>query len=442
MPAKGKLGRPPPSIAPPAISCSGPATVLQNLAKAREHEEPQNTVRAEPVQTQLDATQEQAEPTAPHIPASQHGGSSVAEEDLDDKVVFPLDSDTLTIFAPDDPDVVHGEHVGMCQICKKPVLSTDMKLTWVSKKGHNVRYHKHVDCQKMSNTMHRLLSKGCNGRLKDLWEAEPVDKRVAWWHRHPGLTNDELQTELMVHYSEEITETNGRKRAYKGVPTDIVALKQKYLPDRQEMFDNIIQNANQFICEVTGATLYEDPSYENSKVCTERRTEVKKRTAEQTSTVAPKKALKPNRSHPNKYRGELRLRRAERGTEEIKNIDAELDEAARQRILDQTTKKKPLTENFKKKLENIGDHAREAMDAFEALQEKLTEVATQILAKSIEILQKAGLDVQSNIAQVDEIICAGEYGVLVHSLFKRASEDTAALKKQTKLVRDLVGQLE
>ena len=428
MPPKGKQLRPPPSIAPPAISCSGPATVLQNLAKARENEEPQDTVRAEPVQTQFDATQEQAEPTAPHIPASQHGGSSVAEEDLDDKVVFPLDSDNLTIFAPDDPDVVHGEHVGMCQLCKKPELSTDMKLTWVSKKGHNVRYHKHVDCQKMCNTMRFLLSKDCNGRLKDLWEAEPVDKRVAWWHRHPGLTNDELQTELMVHYSEKITETNGRKRAYKGVPADIVALKQKYLPDRQEMFDNIIQNANQFVCEVTGATLYEDPSYENSKDCTERRTEVKKRTAEQTSTVAPKKALKPNRSHPNKY-----LRRTSA---------AELDEAARQRILDQTTKKKPLTENIKKKLENIVDHAREAMDAFEALQEKLTEVATQILAKSIEILQKAGLDVQSNIAQVDEIICAGEYGVLVHSFFKRASEDTAALKKQTKLVRDLVGQLE
>ena len=284
MPAKGQLGRPPPSIAPPAISCSGPATVLQNLAKAREHEEPQDIVRAEPVQTQLDATQEQAEPTAPHIPASQHGGSSVAEEDLDDKVVFPLDSNTLTIFAPADPDVVHGEHVGMCQVCKKPVLSTDMKLTWVAKKGHNVRYHKHVDCQKMGNTMRHLLSKDCNGRLKDLWEAEPVDKRVAWWRRHPGLTNDELQTELMAHYSEEITGTNARKRAYKGVPTDIVALKQKYLPDRQEMFDNIIKNANQFICGVTGTTLYEDPSYETSKVCTERRTEVKKRTAEQTST--------------------------------------------------------------------------------------------------------------------------------------------------------------
>ena len=415
MPPKGQLGRPPPSIAPPAISCSGPATVLQNLAKAREHEEPQDTVRAEPVQTQFDATQEQAEPTAPHIPASQHGGSSVAEEDFDDKVVFPLDSDTLTIFAPDDPDVVHGEHVGMCQLCKKPVLSTDMKLTWVSKKGHNVRYHKHVDCQKMCNTMRFLLSKDCNGRLKDLWEAEPVDKRVAWWRRHPGLTNDELQTELMVHYSEEITGTSARKRACKGVPTDIVALKQKYLPDRQEMFDNIIKNANQFICEVTGATLYEDPTYENSRVYTERRTEVKKRTAEQTSTVAPKKALKPNWSRPNKY---LSI------------------------TSDQTTKKKPLTENLKKKLENIVDQAREAMDAFEALQEKLTEVATQILAKSIEILQKAGLDVQSNISQVEEIICAGEYGVLVHSLFKRASEDTAALKKQTKLVRDLVGQLE
>ena len=242
-----------------------------------------------------------------------------------------------------------------------------------------------------------------------------------------------MKTELEAQYSEELAETRDRMRGYKGVPTDVVTLRKKYLPDRQEMFDNIIQNANQFICEVTGATLYEDPSYENSRVYTERRTEVKKRTAEQTSTVEPKKALKPNRSHHS---------HTERGTEEIKNIDAELDEAARQRILDQTTKKKPLTENIKKKLENIVDHAREAMDAFEALQEKLTEVATQILAKSIEILQKAGLDVQSNIAQVDEIICAGECDARVHPFFKRASEDTAALKKQTKLVRDLVGQLE
>ena len=133
MPPKGKLLRPPTSIAPPAISCSGTATVLQNLAKAREHEEPQNTVRAEPVQTQLDATQEQAEPTAPAIPASQHGGSSAAEEDVDHKVVFPLDSDNLTIFAPDDPDVVRGEHVGVCRICKKPVLSTERNTTWVAK---------------------------------------------------------------------------------------------------------------------------------------------------------------------------------------------------------------------------------------------------------------------------------------------------------------------
>ena len=425
MPAKGKLGRPPPSIAPPAISCSGPATGLQNLAKAREHEEPQNTVRAEPVQTQLDATQEQAEPTAPAIPASQHGGSSVAEEDLDDKVVFPLDSDTLTIFAPADPDVVHGEHVGMCQLCKKPVLSTDMKLTWVSKKGHNVRYHKHVDCQKMGNTMRFLLSKDCNGRLKDLWEAEPVDKRVAWWHRHPGLTNDELQTELMVHYSEEITGTSARKRACKGVPTDIVALKQKYLPDRQEMFDSIIKNANQFICEVTGVTLYEDPTYENSRVYTERRTEVKKRTAEQTSTVAPKKALKPNRSHPNKY-----LRRTSA---------AELDEAARQRILDQTTKKKPLTEHVHGKLQNIGEKAGEALAAFEALQQKLTEVATQVPAKSIEILQQAGLDVKSNIAQVDEIICAGECDARVYPFFQegvsryRGAEETNQIGRRVGL---------
>ena len=110
--------------------------------------------------------------------------------------------------------------------------------------------------------------------------------------------------------------------------------------------------------------------------------------------------------------------------------------------MEETLKKKPLTENIKKKLENIGEKAGEAMDAFEALQQKLTEVATQVPAKSIEILQQAGLDVQSNTAQVDEMIGAGECDARVHSFFKRASEDTAALKKQTKLVRDLVGQLE
>ncbi len=111
-------------------------------------------------------------------------------------------------------------------------------------------------------------------------------------------------------------------------------------------------------------------------------------------------------------------------------------------FLDQTTKKKPLTENIKKKLENIGEHAREAMDAFEALQEQLTEVATQIPAKSREILELAGWDVKSNIAQVNEIICADECDASVNSLFKKASADTAALKKKNKLVRDLVGQLE
>ncbi len=81
---------------------------------------------------------------------------------------------------------------------------------------------------------------------------------------------------MEAQYSEELNETRDRKKGYKGVPTDIVTLKKKYLPDRQEMFDNIIQNANQFTCTVTGATMYEDPSYENSKVYTERTTQVKK----------------------------------------------------------------------------------------------------------------------------------------------------------------------
>ena len=62
MSANRKVGRP--SIAsltqPPAPSETA-KSVLQNLANAKEHED----VGAEPVQTQLEATQKQAEPTAP-----------------------------------------------------------------------------------------------------------------------------------------------------------------------------------------------------------------------------------------------------------------------------------------------------------------------------------------------------------------------------------------
>ena len=176
--------------------------------------------------------------------------------------------------------------------------------------------------------------------------------------------------------------------------------------------------------------MYEDPSYENNYTFTEQVTQVTKRTAEQTSTVAPKK-----------------LKRAEEDAE-IKDFNVQLDEVSRKRnsstrpSLEESLKKKPLTDYVKKKLENIGEKSGEALDAFEALQQKLTEVATQVPAKSIEILQQAGLDVQSNIAQVDEMIGAGECDERVHSFFKRASEDTAALKKQTKLVGELVCQLE
>ena len=419
MPPKAKLLGPPPCAA-------SAASVLQNIAIAKEHEEPQTAVRAEPVQTQLDATQEQAEPSAPATMDACVG--SAAKMDVDHEDVFCLEIDTLTTFAPADPDAAHGEHVGVCRICKKPVLSTERYTTWVPK--GKLHYVRHVECQKMVNTMHGLLSKGCNGRLKDLWVAEPTEEKLKWWHRHPGLTPDQLKTELEAQYGEEIAEARDRIRGYKGVPTDVVTLRKKYLPERQEMFDNIIQNAGRVTCPITGATLYEDPSYENHNVYTERTTQVTKRTAEQTSTVAPKK-----------------LKRAEEDAE-IKDFNAQLDEVSRKRksstrpSLEETLKKKPLTEYIKKKLENIGEKAGEAMDAFEALQQKLTEVATQVPAKSIEILQQAGLDVQSNTAQVDEMIGAGECDARVHSFFKRASEDTAALKKQTKLVGELICQLE
>ena len=292
MSANRKVGRP--SIAsltqPPAPSETA-KSVLQNLANAKEHEdvgaEPvanakeHEDVGAEPVQTQLDATQEQAEPTAPATMDACVG--SAAKKDVDHEDVFCLDIDTLTTFAPADPDAAHGEHVGVCRICKKPVLSTERYTTWVPK--GKLHYVRHVECQKMVNTMHGLLSKGCNGRLKDLWVAEPTEEKLKWWHRHPGLTNDQLKTELEAQYSEELAETRDRMRGYKGVPTDVVTLRKKYLPERQEMFDNIIQNAGRVTCPITGATLYEDPSYENNYVFTERTTQVTKRTAEQTSTV-------------------------------------------------------------------------------------------------------------------------------------------------------------
>ena len=66
MPPKGTLGLPPTSSTPSPAALETAKSVLQNLANATEHEEvAPTTVRAEPVQTQLEATQGRAEPTAP-----------------------------------------------------------------------------------------------------------------------------------------------------------------------------------------------------------------------------------------------------------------------------------------------------------------------------------------------------------------------------------------
>ena len=315
------------------------------------------------------------------------------------------------------------------------MLSTERKITWKSNRGTEAPYWKHSACQKMQNVMQRLLSNGGNDRLKDLWTAEPMAERMAWWHKHPGLTSDQLKTELEATYAERMSEERELKHTYRGVPTDETTLRKKYLPDRQDMFDNIMKNAERFTCPVSGATLYEDPGYEKDKTYSEQAEKTRKRTAEQTSTVKPKKALKGSMSKDG-------------ATAAVKHFGTELDEVATdtkketKKEVKGEKEKKPMTEPMKKRFAKCAEKAEDAMKELGALNEKLTEnITLMIPQKTISLLREWEEEVKSISMQVEKIIAAGESDVSVNVFSKKATDNMDKLKKQIQLVGDLVQQV-
>ena len=73
---------------------------------------------------------------------------------------------------------------------------------------------------------------------------------------------------------------------------------------KRQKFDDIMKNAETFMCPFAGVTLYADGEYKvnvkakrcqdmkvKGKTCGERTAKIKKKTAEQTSRVKPKEAL-------------------------------------------------------------------------------------------------------------------------------------------------------
>ena len=108
------------------------------------------------------------------------------------------------------------------------------------------------------------------------------------------MTGDKLVSVLMT-----IVDTRGE-----GVPKEAHILRDMYLPDQQDKFDDIMKNAETFMCPFAGVTLYADGEYKvnvkakrcqdmkvKGKTCGERTAKIKKETAEQTSRVKTKKAL-------------------------------------------------------------------------------------------------------------------------------------------------------
>ena len=144
---------------------------------------------------------------------------------------------------------------------------------------------RHSDCSQICSKMTYVLSKRENVKFKRIWETQPLAERLAWWQSHEGMTGDKL-----VKVLKRLFDMGGE-----GVPKEEYALRQKYLPDQQEKFDDILKNAETFTCPIFGVTLYADGEYKvgniKAKTCGKRTAKIKKKTAEQTSRVKPKKAL-------------------------------------------------------------------------------------------------------------------------------------------------------
>ena len=99
--------------------------------------------------------------------------------------------------------------------------------------------------------MSYVLSKCGNAELKHIWETHPLADRLAWWKSHEGMTGDKL-----VKVLKRLFDMGGE-----GVPKEEYVLRQKYLPDQQEKFDDILKNAETFTCPIFGVTLYADGEY-------------------------------------------------------------------------------------------------------------------------------------------------------------------------------------
>ena len=195
---------------------------------------------------------------------------------------FALDEGTVKL-TPEGEAVV----IGKCATCHVEVFEGTDYCHW--QRGAKT-YYQHKECKKMSNCMTYVITRK-SPELKDIWEAQPIDKRLAWYRRHPGMGSDQLATCLKATYSEILKVSAKRKFCYTGIPSDKVTLEKKYLPDRQEQFDRIIANGG-WQCPMSGAMLYEDPSYEFSREHEENRNKTRSREAEQDSVVKAAKKKK------------------------------------------------------------------------------------------------------------------------------------------------------
>ena len=254
-----------------------------------------NVWRAEPAQTDCEVSEGRAEPATP---ATCAWSSSAAQEALilrsqeDVGPVVPLDAPASPLVDPGTVHAIETAHaIEICRLCRKQVLSTETSIPRSMDLPHGLR---HSDCSQICSKMTYVLSKRENVKFKRIWETQPLAERLAWWQSHEGMTGDKL-----VKVLKRLFDMGGE-----GVPKEEYALRQKYLPDQQEKFDDILKNAETFTCPIFGVTLYADGEYKvnvkakrcqdmkvKGKTCGERTANIKKKTAEQTSRVKTKKAL-------------------------------------------------------------------------------------------------------------------------------------------------------
>ena len=268
---------------PPLLCCAN---------DARRCCQPTRDVRAEPVQTNGEVSEGRAEPATPATCANRSFAAQKApvllsKEDVG--LAFPVDAPAPPLL---DPGTVHAietvRSVGICRLCRKQVLSTEKSIP------RSMYNYRHADCVSICSKMSYVLSKCGNAQLKHIWETHPLADRLAWWKSHEGMTGDKLVSVLMT-----IVDTRGE-----GVPKEAHILRDMYLPDQQDKFDDIMKNAETFMCPFAGVTLYADGEYKvnvkakrcqdmkgKGKTCGERTAKIKKETAEQTSRVKTKKAL-------------------------------------------------------------------------------------------------------------------------------------------------------